>query len=68
MIKFDEFWRVNLIGVFPGIVALRIAQPFDQILRSFGPPPGPMGPDLFHFIFFFAINQIWWRSGEVWAV
>jgi hypothetical protein len=68
MIEFDEFWCVDLIGVFPGVVAFGVAQPLDQILRSFGPPPGPVGSDLFHFVFFFSINQIWWRSGEVWAV
>jgi hypothetical protein len=32
MIKFDEGWCVDLIGVFPGVVALGVALPFDQIL------------------------------------
>jgi hypothetical protein len=68
VIKFDEFRRMDLIGVFPGVVTFGVAYPFDQILRDFGLPPGPMGSDLFHLVFFFSINQIRWRSGEVWAV
>jgi hypothetical protein len=68
MIKFDEFWCVDLIGVFPGVVAFRVAFPFDQILQGLGPPPGPMGTDLFHFILFFSINQIRWWSGKVGTV
>jgi hypothetical protein len=68
MIKFDEFRRTDLIGVFPSVIALRIARPFDQILQGFGPPPGPMGTDLFYFVFFFSINQVRRWSGEVGAV
>jgi hypothetical protein len=68
VIEFDEFRRMDLIGVFPGVVAFGVAYPLDQILRSFGPPPGPMGPDLFHLVFFFPVNQIRWRSGEVWTM
>jgi hypothetical protein len=68
MIEFDECWCVDLIGIFPSVVTFRVALPFDQILQGLAPPPGPVGTDLFHFILFFAINQIWWWSGEVGAV
>jgi hypothetical protein len=68
VIKFDEFRRMDLIGVFPSVVAFRVACPFDQILQGLGPPPGPMGTDLFYFIFLFSINQIWRWSGKVGAV
>jgi hypothetical protein len=68
MVEFDELGRMDLIGVFPGVVAFGVTCPFNQILQSFGPPPGPMGADLFHFIFFFSINQIRRWSGEVGAV
>jgi hypothetical protein len=68
LVKFDEFGRVNLIGIFPSVVAFGVALPFDQILPGLGPPPGPMGTYLLHFIFFFPINQVRWRSGKVWAV
>jgi hypothetical protein len=32
MIEFDEGWCVDLIGIFPGVVAFRVSFPFDQIL------------------------------------
>ena len=68
MIKFDEGWHVDLIGVFPSVVAFRITFPFDQILQGLMLPPGPVGMYLLHFVFLFSINQIWWRSGEVGAM
>ena len=43
MIEFDEFGRVDLISVFPGVIAFQVTLPFDQILQGFAPPPGPMG-------------------------
>jgi hypothetical protein len=68
MIEFDELRRIDLIGAFPGVVTFGVALPFDQVLQCFGPPPGPMGMDLLHFVFLFSINQIRWRSGKVGAV
>jgi hypothetical protein len=65
MIEFDECGGMDLIGVFPGVVASRVTLPFDQILQGFAVPPSPMCVDLFHFILFFSINQIRWGSGEV---
>jgi hypothetical protein len=68
VIEFDELGRMDLIGVFPGIVTFGVTLPFDQVLQGLGPPPGPMGTYLLHFIFLFPINQIRWRLGEVGAV
>jgi hypothetical protein len=68
MIEFDKYGHMNLIGIFPGIVAFGVSFPFDQILQGLAPPPGPMGTYLLHFIFFFPINQIRWWLGEVWAM
>jgi hypothetical protein len=68
VIEFDEVGSTDLIGVLPSVIAFRVACPFDQILQGFGPPPGPMGTDLFHFILFFSINQIWRWSGKVGTV
>jgi hypothetical protein len=68
VIEFDEVGCVGLIGIFPSIIAFGVTLPFDQILQCFGPPPGPMGAYLLHFIFFFPINQIRWRPSEVGAV
>jgi hypothetical protein len=68
VIEFDELECMDLIGVFPSVVAFGVALPFDQILQGLGPPPGPMGAYLLHFVFFFSINQIRWRLGEVGAM
>ena len=68
MIEFDELGRVDLIGVFPGVVAFGVIFPFDEVLESSSPAVTSMTLDLIHFIFFFPINQIRRRSGEVWAV
>jgi hypothetical protein len=68
MVEFDKLGCMGLIGVFPSVVALGISLPFDQVLQGLGPPPGPMGTYLLHLIFLFPIDQIWWRSGEIWAV
>jgi hypothetical protein len=59
---------MDLIGILPGVIAFGVSFPFDQVLQGFVSPPGPMGMYLFHFIFFFSINQIGWRSGEIWSV
>jgi hypothetical protein len=42
MIKFDECWHMDLIGILPSVVALRVALPFDQILYGFASSPFAM--------------------------
>jgi hypothetical protein len=68
VIEFDENRGMDLIGVLPGVVAFRVALPFDQILQGLAASPSSMSSDLFHFIFFFSINQIRGRSCEIWTV
>jgi hypothetical protein len=68
VIKFDEGWCVDLISVFPSVVAFGVALPFDQILQGLTAPPPPVCVDVFHFVFFFPINQIRRRSHKVWSV
>jgi hypothetical protein len=65
MIQFDEYGHMDLISIFPSIVAFRVALPFDQILQGLAPPPGLMGMNLFYFVLLFAINQVQWRSHKV---
>jgi len=36
VIKFDEVGRMDLIGVFPSIVAFGVSLPFDEILECSG--------------------------------
>jgi hypothetical protein len=68
VIEFDEIWCMDLIGIFPSVVAFGVPLPFDQILQGLVLPPGPMGTYLFHFVLRFSINQIWWWSGKIRAV
>jgi hypothetical protein len=68
MIEFDEGWSMNLIGVFPCVVAFGVSFPFDQILQGLAPPPGPMGMYLLHLVLFFPLNQIRRWSGKVWSM
>jgi hypothetical protein len=68
VIQFDECWCMDLIGVFPSVVAFRVTFPFDQILQGLALPPGLVGMYLLHFVLFFSINQIRWWLGEVGAV
>jgi hypothetical protein len=56
MIEFDEYGRMNLISIFPGIVAFGVSFPFDQILQGLVPPLGLMGTYLLHFVFCFSLN------------
>jgi hypothetical protein len=65
MIEFDECGCMDLIGVFPSVIAFGVAFPLDQILQGLVAPPSLVCTDLFHFILFFSINQIRWRPGEV---
>ena len=53
---------------FPSIVAFRISFPFDEVLELSRPSMMLVAFDLLHFIFFFSINQIWWRLGKVRAI
>ena len=68
MIKFDELGRMDLIGVFPSVVAFGIVFPFDEVLENSSPTVASMTLDLIHFVFLFSINQVRRGLGEVWAV
>jgi hypothetical protein len=56
VIEFDEFRCMDLIGVFPGIVAFGVSFPLDQILQGLALPPGPVGMYLLHLILLFSFN------------
>jgi hypothetical protein len=68
VIEFDGGWHVDLIGVFPSVVTFGVSLPFDEILQGLVTFPSLVTADLFHFVFFFPINQIKGRSGEVWSM
>jgi len=68
MIKFDEVGCMDLIGIFPSIVAFGISFPFDKVLECPRPFVTSVASYQLHFIFHFSINQIRWWSGEVGAM
>jgi hypothetical protein len=68
MIEFDERRGMDLIGIFPSVIALRVTLPFDQVLQGLAMPPSLVCMDLFHFVFFFPINQVRGRSCKVWSM
>jgi hypothetical protein len=65
MTEFDGRRGMNLIGIFPSVIALRVALPFDQVLQGLAMPLSLVCTDLLHFILLFPINQIRGRSYEV---
>jgi hypothetical protein len=68
MVEFDEVWGMCLISVFPSIVAFSIPLSFDEVLELSRLSIMLVALDLLHFVFLFPINQVRWRSGEVWAM
>jgi hypothetical protein len=68
MIEFDEVRHVNLISVFPGVVAFGVSFPFDEILQGFAMSLMLVGMDLIHFILLFSFDQVRRGLGKVWAM
>ena len=68
MIKFDEVGCMDLIGVFPGVIAFRISFPLDKVLELSRVSIMSVASYQLHFIFCFSINQVRRWSGEVWTV
>jgi hypothetical protein len=65
MIPFEDLWHMQLFCQLPGVVALQISFPFEEILKSFVLPNLSMGADIFDFVFSLAFDEIRWRSREV---
>jgi len=68
VIKFDEVRCMDLISVFPSIVAFGVALPFDEILERPQPSIMLVASYQLHFVFCFSINQIRRWLGKVGAV
>ena len=65
VILFEQVRGVDLVSWFPRVVTVRVSFPFDQVLECSRPSMASMIDDLFHFIFFFSVDKVRWRSGEV---
>jgi len=68
MIKSDEIRHMDLIGVFPSIVAFGVSLPFDEVLECPRPSMMSVASYQLHFIFRSSINQVRRWSGEVRAM
>ena len=68
MVLFGELRGVDLISWLPCVVAIRVSNPFDQVLELLIMSVISVIDDTFYFIFFFPIDKVRWWSGEVRAV
>jgi hypothetical protein len=55
----DQVICVDLVSGLPRVVVVRVALPFDQILKTFETPILPVTLDTFHFEFFFSVDKVW---------
>jgi hypothetical protein len=68
VVSLDQVLCMNVGCGFPGVVALGVINPFNEVLQRPCTAMVPVSEDTFHLIFFFAINQFRRRSGEVRSV
>src|SRR5579863_8592293 len=68
MISLYEVWGVYLVSWFPGVIALWVAFPFEEILELFSPSMTSVASYLLHFIFRFSRDKVRWGSGIVGSV
>jgi hypothetical protein len=59
---------MDLVSWLPGVVAFQVSLPFEEILRLSRLSKVSVAADLLHFILFFTLNEVRWRSGKVWAM
>jgi hypothetical protein len=68
VVLFEKFRGVQLAFSFPGVIGLRIALPFKEILELFVLPKVAMVSDGFHFILHFSVDKVRWGSRKVGTV
>jgi hypothetical protein len=68
VICFNQLRGMDLVSWFPYVVALQVALPFEEILKLSGPSMILVAADLLHFVLLFALNEVRWRLGKVWAM
>jgi len=65
MIKFNEVRHMDLIGIFPGVIAFGISFPFDEVLEHPRPSMTSVASYQLYFIFCFFINQVRMSSPHI---
>src|SRR5260370_8772052 len=68
VIGLNEFWGVDLISWFPGVIGFWIPLPFDQVLEGSRLPRVSVINDLLDLVFFFSLDEVWGGSGVIWSV
>jgi hypothetical protein len=68
IVLFEKVWGVQLVFRFPGVIGLRVAFPFKEILESFVLPEVAMVSDGLHFVLRFSVDKVRWGSRKVRAV
>src|SRR5579863_700089 len=68
MISLHEVWGMYLVSWLPGVIAFRVALPFEEILELFSPSMMSVAPYLLHFIFRFSQDKVRWWPGIVGSV
>jgi hypothetical protein len=59
---------MDIISWLPGVIALGVSLPLDQVLQGMTAPEAPMVPDGLHLIFCFVFNKVQWWLGEIWSM
>ena len=60
-----QLWSVYTCCGFPGVVTCGISFPLDQVMDLASSALWFLIQDLFYFIFWFSIDKVRWRSGNV---
>ncbi len=59
MIGFNKFQHVNLVSWFPGVISLRVALPFDQVLEGSRPSRMLVINYLLNLVLFCSLDKVW---------
>ena len=65
MISLYEIRGVYLISWLPGVIALRVSFPFEEILELFPSSMTSVAPYLLHLVLCFSRDKVRWWSGVV---
>jgi hypothetical protein len=65
MVGLDKVGSMHILRLYPFVIAVRKAPPLDQILQLLSSSDSSVGENPLYLLFFFSIDYVWWRSGEV---
>jgi len=68
VISLYQVGGVYLVSWLPGVIAFRVALPFEEILELLSSTMTSVAPYLLHLILRFSCDKVRWRSGVVRSV